>query len=98
MLEPMARAALKCVMAALIAVLMAQAAAPSARLLTPIEIVCCAQAEQQAPRKIVLIRADKAIRQEIPAYAFRPGLAPDLSDLFQRPPPSASPLAYSLEA
>jgi hypothetical protein len=93
MLERMARAALKCVMAALLAVLMAQAAAPSARLLTRIGIVCCAEAEQQAPRKIVRLRADKAIRQDIPVYASRPRLAPGLSDLFQRPPPSASPFA-----
>ncbi|HWD99100.1 MAG TPA: hypothetical protein VG345_08690 [Bryobacteraceae bacterium] len=89
----MARAALRCVFAALVAVLMAQAAAPSTRVVTTIEIVWTAGIEQQAPQKLVSVRTNHAVRRESSSYVSQTRLAPDLNDLFQRPPPSASPFA-----
>jgi hypothetical protein len=54
----MARAAAKYVFAALLALLSTQAAVPSVRVVTAIEIVCRTEAEQQAPREARRIRAD----------------------------------------
>ena len=50
-LKEMARAVAQYVFAALLALLSTQAAVPSVRVVSAIEIVCCAEAEQQAPAK-----------------------------------------------
>jgi hypothetical protein len=86
----MARAVVKHVFAALLALLSTQAAVPSVRLAAAIEIVCCAEAEQQTPRKVWRPRSDVQAREPAPAYVSLAQPEPDIAVLFQRPPPTPS--------
>jgi hypothetical protein len=86
----MARAAAKYAFAALLALLSTQAAVPSVRVVTAIEIVCRTEAEQQAPREARRVRADLQATPPARAYVSRTRPEPDASVLFQRPPPSTS--------
>ena len=86
----MARAAAKYAFAALLALLSTQAAVPSVRVVTAIEIVWCTEAEQQAPRQARRIRADVQFRQPASTYASRTRPVQEAAILFQRPPPSTS--------
>jgi hypothetical protein len=86
----MARAIAKNVFAALLALLSTQAAAPSLRVVTSIEIVCSTEAEQPAPRIVSRIPVDLLAARPAPAYVSRTTPEPDAAVLFQRPPPSLS--------
>lgn len=85
----MARAALKCVFAALLALSAAQAVVPSARVAAAIEAVCGTEADRQ-PR--IERRLDREIRIHlvVSLYESRPTSEPDTAVLFQRPPPATS--------
>jgi hypothetical protein len=86
----MARAAAQFVFAALLALLSAQAAVPSSRIVAAAEIVWCADTEQQPVEEI---RAPEPVRRAQPspaAYRSRVKPAPEAIVLFQRPPPSPS--------
>jgi hypothetical protein len=95
MLERMARMALKCVLAGLLAVLTAQGAAPCARVVTAIGVVCMietactAEAEQHAPRRTGAVRGLRFLRHQSASYVSQTRPAPDRGSLFQRPPPTA---------
>jgi hypothetical protein len=86
----MARAAAKYAFAALLALLSTQAAVPSLRVVTAIEIVCRTEAEQQTPREARHVRADLQAPPPAPPYLSRTKPEPDAAVLFQRPPPSTS--------
>ncbi|MGA2135484.1 MAG: hypothetical protein ABSH50_24610 [Bryobacteraceae bacterium] len=86
----MAQAALKYVFAALLALLSAQAVAPSLRVVTTIEIVWRAEADQQAPQAARTIRKPAAALPAAPSYTSRVRPEPDAAVLFQRPPPATS--------
>jgi len=86
----MARAVVKHVFAALLALLSAQAAVPSVRFAAAIENVCCTEAEQQTPREARLTRADVQVPKPAPAYVSLAKPEPDTAVLFQRPPPTPS--------
>ena len=84
----MARAAVKYVFAALLALLSTQAGVPSVRVVTAIAIVCSTEAEQQAPREARRARAGIAVRQPAATYLSLTRPEPDAAILFQRPPPT----------
>jgi hypothetical protein len=86
----MARAAVKYVFAALLALLSTQAGAPSVRVVAGIEIVWCAEAELPAPRDARRFLPEMQVRQPASAYVSRTKAQPDAAFLFQRPPPTAS--------
>lgn len=86
----MARAAAKYIFAALLALLATQAGVPSVRVVTAIEIVWRAEAEQQTPREARRIRADRPVRRPAATYQSRTRPEPDAAILFQRPPPTPS--------
>jgi hypothetical protein len=86
----MARAVAKYAFAALLALLSTQAAVPSIRVVTAIEVVCRTEAEQQIPREARRVRADAQAPPPAPAYVSRIRPEPDAAVLFQRPPPSTS--------
>jgi hypothetical protein len=76
------------VFAALLALLSAQAAVPSVRVVAA--IVCCTEAEQQTPREARRARAEVQVREPAPAYVSLAKPEPDTAVLFQRPPPALS--------
>ena len=88
--EEMARAVAQYVFAALLALLSTPVGVPSVRVVSAIEIVWCAEAEHQTPAEAVRIKPDRPVTRFQPAYASRTLPAPDVSALFQRPPPPAS--------
>jgi hypothetical protein len=95
MLKRMARMALKCVLAGLLAVMAAQGAAPCARIVTAIAAVCTvetacrADTEQRARYKVQGVRATLRFRRQSARYVSPTRPAPDRGSLFQRPPPTA---------
>ena len=86
----MARAVAQYVFAALLALLTAQTAVPSRHLVSPAEIVWCAETEQQAPEQVRPIHLDRRVRLPILTYVSRIIPKPDAPVLFQRPPPATS--------
>jgi len=86
--EDMARAAAKYVFAALLALLSTQAAGSCIRVVTPVEIVWCAEADQRTPLETPRIRVQMRAAQPALAYASQTRPQPDSAVLFQRPPPT----------
>jgi len=86
----MARAVVKHVFAAMLALLSAQAAVPSVRIAATIEIVCCTEAEQQTPWEQRRACANVQVNEPAPAYVSLAQPEPDTAVLFQRPPPAPS--------
>jgi hypothetical protein len=86
----MARAVVKYAFAALLALLSTQAGVPSFNVVLSFEIVCTAEAEQQAPREVRRVRPARPAPQATSEYASRTRPEPETPVLFQRPPPTRS--------
>jgi len=86
----MARAAAQYVFTALLALLSAQTALSSRHLVSPAEVVWCAETEQQAAEQVGPSHVERRARQPIAAYVSRISPQPDAAALFQRPPPATS--------
>ena len=83
----MARVIVKCVFAALLALVSAQAVVPSTRTLAPIEAVCGALRKQSIPSESTRTQRDARVQQPAPAYSSRTTPVPDIAVLLPRPPP-----------
>jgi len=84
----MAQAVAKCLFAALLAMLSAQAVVPRTRIATDIEAVCHTDTKQQSPRVVTGAPTDLEPRSPLPVYTSRTQAGPDIAALFQRPPPN----------
>ena len=84
----MARAMLKYVFAALLALLYAQAFVPTPRTTAAIVIVWESEAEQQAPCDARPVRAPRRHAPPAIPYVSRFAPGPNIPALFQRPPPA----------
>jgi len=89
----MARAAVKLVFAALLALLATQSAMPSARFSASIEVVASIAAEQQSPAESAPPRARRTVLSAAPSYASPAVPEPDTTQQFQLPPPCFAPVA-----
>jgi hypothetical protein len=85
-----ARAALKYVFVAVLALFSVQVVAP-VRVVTTIEFTYRNEAKQKAPRAVCTPRSEERVRLSAPGYESRTRPEPFLAALFQRPPP-LSPL------
>jgi hypothetical protein len=85
----MAQAVAKCLFAALLAMLSAQAVVPRTRVSTHIEAVGRTETQQQLPRAVTSARSKLRLQSPTPAYTSRAQAAPDIAILFQRPPPAS---------
>jgi hypothetical protein len=83
----MARAAVRLVFAAMLALLSMQAAVPSVRIAAAVETVWV-RAEQQAPRVVRRLRKVVRVRPSAPAYQSFVASQPDIVLSFQLPPPA----------
>jgi hypothetical protein len=92
-LGKMARAAVKLVFAALLALVATQYALPSPRFSTPIEIVASITAEQKSPSERIRPRGRRTALSATPSYASAAVPEPDTTQQFQLPPPALAPLA-----
>lgn len=89
----MAQAAAKYVLAALLALLATQVAAPSVRSSAAVQVVWCADAQQESRLHVRQIWPDIQKLPTAPGYVSRIVYEPLNTVLFQRPPP-ALPLYF----
>jgi hypothetical protein len=88
-LGSMARAMVKYIFVALLAVVSAHEVVPSTRVVTPTVIVCHAAEEQPIYSEIRAVHPDRRRQPLPPLYMSRIRSGPVATDLFQRPPPAS---------
>jgi len=87
----MARAVAQFVFTALLALFSAQAAMPSAHVVSAAGIIWCAETQQEKQSEdIRRAGAPGRTQQPLPSYRSRTLAEPDSAVLFQRPPPATS--------
>ncbi len=84
----MTRAAAPYVFAVLLTLMTAQAAVPTTRVMSGVEIVYSDKAEQQAPRNIACLELRERVPNPAPAHQSWIGTERGTPVLFQRPPPA----------
>jgi hypothetical protein len=85
----MARAIVKYIFVALLAVVSVHEAAPSTRVITPAVIVCRASEKQPIYSEIRTVQPDRRRQPLPPLYVSRISSGPVATNLFQRPPPAS---------
>jgi hypothetical protein len=92
-LGKMARAAVKLVFVALLALVAMQSPGPSPSFSASIEIVASIRADQQSPSENARARACRAGLYTVPSYASPAVPEPETTQQFQLPPPPVAPIA-----